>query len=128
MSFADAVRSCLSQYATFSGRARRSEFWWFGVFQFVVFFVASLLLLAAGSRPAGSFLALIVLLALVIPSLAVTWRRLHDTGRSGGWYFISWVPLVGPIVLLVFCLMDSDPGQNAYGLSPKAGHGQPLAA
>jgi uncharacterized membrane protein YhaH (DUF805 family) len=125
MSFADAVRSCLSQYATFSGRARRSEFWWFGLFELVVVVVASLLDQIFGGT---GFLALIVLLALIVPSLAVTWRRLHDTGRSGGWYFITFVPLVGSLVLLVFCLMDSVPGQNAYGPSPKVGYGQPLPA
>lgn len=58
-------------------------------------------------------------LAILVPSLALVWRRLHDIGKSGGWFFISLVPLVGWIILLVFLCKDSEPGDNAYGSNPK---------
>jgi len=119
MSFADAVRSVLSQYATFSGRARRSEFWWFALFAFLLYIVAGIIDAAIGNQVVG----LLVALALFIPSLAVTVRRLHDTGRSGWWILVGLIPLVGFIVLLVFEVQDSQPGTNNYGPSPKGGGG-----
>jgi uncharacterized membrane protein YhaH (DUF805 family) len=130
MSFAEAVRSVLSQYATFSGRARRSEFWWFALFYFLVLFVASILDRIVGSgygvANIGIFYTLAVL-ALLLPNIAVTIRRLHDTGRSGWWWLIWLVPLVGWIILIVFCVQDSQPGPNHYGESPK-GAGQQYGA
>ncbi|MBV9823574.1 MAG: DUF805 domain-containing protein [Actinobacteria bacterium] len=115
MSFADAVRSVFSKYATFGGRARRSEYWWFVLFSAIVNTVVSLLDAAIGNQVLGY----LVLLALLLPSLAVGVRRLHDTGRSGWWLLIALIPLVGAIVLLVFALQDSQPGSNNYGPSPK---------
>lgn len=123
MSFADAVRTCFAKFATFSGRARRSEFWWFALFQILVMIVASVIDQVLGT----SFVTIIAALALLVPSLAVTWRRLHDTGRSGAWYFIALVPFVGGIVLLVFTVQDSQPGENAYGPSPKQQYATPEA-
>lgn len=132
MSPQDAVLSALRQYATFTGRARRSEFWWFFLFQWVAVVVA-LLLDAALSYGLGapSPLTLLVVLGLVVPQLAVSWRRLHDTGRSGAWWFISLVPF-GSIVLLVLECADSQPFTNQFGPSPEQlagpgygpGHGQ----
>jgi len=115
MGFADAVRSVLSKYVTFSGRARRSEFWWFALFSMIVYVVGSLLDAAMGT----SFVTVLVGLALLLPSLAVTARRLHDTGRSGWWMLISIIPLIGAIALLVFECQDSQPGSNSHGPSPK---------
>jgi len=115
MSFADAVRSVLTKYVTFTGRARRSEFWWFGLFALIVYVVAAIIDAAAGI----SVFTIIVALALFLPSLAVTVRRLHDTGRSGWWILIGLIPLVGGLVLLVFECQDSQPGSNNYGPSPK---------
>ena len=115
MSFADAVRSVLSKYATFSGRARRSEFWWFTLFSAIVSTLASVLDATMGTN----FVAIIVGLALLLPSLAVTVRRLHDTGRSGWWILIGIIPLIGIIVLLAFECQDSQPSTNNYGPSPK---------
>jgi uncharacterized membrane protein YhaH (DUF805 family) len=115
MSFADAVRSVLSKYVTFSGRARRSEFWWFALFSIIVSIVGAAIDAIIGSSIVGFLLAL----ALLLPSLAVTVRRLHDTGRSGWWILIALVPLIGAIVLLVFECQDSQPGTNSYGASPK---------
>ncbi|HEX8096067.1 DUF805 domain-containing protein [Jatrophihabitans sp.] len=115
MSFAAAIRSVFSKYVTFSGRARRSEFWWFALFSVIVSVVAAIIDSAMGS----SVVEAIVGLALLLPSLAVTVRRLHDTGRSGWWILIGLIPLIGAIVLLVFEVKDSQPGENKYGPSPK---------
>jgi len=115
MGFADAVRSVFSKYVVFSGRARRSEFWWFSLFLLIVYIIVAAIDAAIGN----SVLLVIVWLATLLPSLAVTVRRLHDTGRSGWWFFITLIPLVGGIILLVFECQDSQPGSNAYGPSPK---------
>ncbi|MEO7259715.1 MAG: DUF805 domain-containing protein [Jatrophihabitantaceae bacterium] len=121
MSFADAIRTVFSKYATFSGRARRSEFWWFALFLVIVNIVLRILDRAMDNPVLG----LIVGLALVLPSLAVTVRRLHDTGRSGWWILIGLIPLIGAIVLLVFECQDSQPGSNKYGPSPKNASADP---
>jgi uncharacterized membrane protein YhaH (DUF805 family) len=115
MSFGDAIRTVFNKYAVFSGRARRSEFWWFSLFAGIVYLVADIIDVAIG-KP---IFVVIVVLALVVPSLAVTVRRLHDTNRSGWWILIGLIPLIGGIVLLVFECQDSQPGQNAHGPSPK---------
>ena len=115
MGFTAAVSHVLSNYAGFSGRARRSEYWWFSLFGFLVGLVAAVL---DGALSLG-FLYPLAVLALLLPSLAVGVRRLHDTGRSGWWMLLGLVPLVGAIVLLVFFVQDSDAGTNAHGPSPK---------
>lgn len=115
MSFVDAVRSVLTQYAVFSGRSRRSEYWWYTLFAVVVSLVASQIDAALGSQVVSIVLAL----ALLLPGLGVSIRRLHDTGRSGWWLLIGLVPVVGVIVLIVFYVQDSQPMTNAYGPSPK---------
>ena len=121
MSFQDAVRTCLTRkYADFSGRARRSEYWWFFLFNVLVAAVASVLDAIIGTRYGSSGLVeILVQLALLIPGIAVAIRRLHDTGRSGWWLLIGLVPIAGWIVLLVFFVQDSQ-GENEYGASPKA--------
>jgi uncharacterized membrane protein YhaH (DUF805 family) len=117
MSFTEAVRTCLVlKYATFSGRARRSEYWWFSVL-----YVVGTLLLAGTSVAAGAPLPNVLLLLLIVPMLAVSVRRLHDTGRSGWRMLITLIPLVGPVLYLVGMTVDSDTGANRYGPSPKAG-------
>jgi uncharacterized membrane protein YhaH (DUF805 family) len=122
MSFADAVRSCLQQYVGFSGRARRSEYWWFFLFNVLVSIVASILDSVLGTMSDDTNVGLIgsiAGLALLLPSIAVGIRRLHDTSRSGWWILIGLVPIVGWIVLLVFYVQDSH-GDNQHGPSPKA--------
>lgn len=114
MSFVDAVKSVLSQYIGFSGRARRSEYWYFVLFNLLVSVVAALIDAAIGT----SILQIVVALALFLPGLAVAIRRLHDTGRSGWWIFIALVPIVGFILLIVWNATDSE-GDNEYGPSPK---------
>ena len=116
MSFGEAIQSVFSQYAVFSGRARRSEYWYFVLLTLIVSFVTGLLSEFLGRF--GAMLTGLWELAILIPSLAVVWRRLHDIGKSGGWYFIFLVPLVGWIILLVFLCRDSQPGDNQYGPNP----------
>ncbi len=115
MSFADSVRTCFSKYVTFSGRARRSEFWWFYLFTIILFIVVGIIDAAIGN----SILGYLLFLAIVLPSLAATMRRLHDTGRAGWWVLIGLVPFIGAISLIVFECQDSQPGTNQYGPSPK---------
>jgi uncharacterized membrane protein YhaH (DUF805 family) len=124
MTFGAAISSVLTQYTGFSGRARRSEYWYFFLFNVLVSIVAGVIDTALNSPVLG----IIVTLGLLLPSIAVSVRRLHDTGRSGWWLLISLVPLVGAIVLLVFQCQDSEPGANRFGPSPKDGlSGDPYA-
>ena len=118
MSLADAVRTVISKYADFSGRARRSEYWYWTLALLLAYVVCLLVMVV--SRPLGGLLYLVVALGAVVPSLAVGVRRLHDTGRSGWMLLIGLIPLIGGIVLLVFTVQDSAPGPNQYGESPKA--------
>jgi uncharacterized membrane protein YhaH (DUF805 family) len=127
-----AVNTVLKQkYADFSGRARRSEYWYFVLAYTVAIFVIEIvaLILTAIAKPLGilGFLVLVVVaLGIIVPSLAVTVRRLHDTGKSGWFILIGLIPFVGGLVLLVFTVMDSTPGPNQYGPNPKeGGYGAP---
>jgi len=112
----------LKKYAVFSGRARRKEYWMFLLINILI----SVVLIAIDSL-IGTFnpqtgvglLQGFYSLAVLIPTIAVTVRRLHDTGRSGWWILISLIPVVGSIVLLIFMLLDSQPGVNQYGPNPK---------
>ena len=106
----------LKKYAVFSGRARRKEFWMFGLFNIIIFFV---LLFIEGIAEIEPLLGGIYGLAVLIPDLAVFVRRLHDTNRTGWWMFIGLVPVIGAIVLLVFLVEDSQLDENQYGPNPK---------
>ncbi|MEW1615212.1 MULTISPECIES: DUF805 domain-containing protein [unclassified Streptomyces] len=105
----------LKNYAGFSGRARRKEYWLFTLINLIV--VAILMGLGAAIDTTVPYL--IYMVATIIPSLAVMVRRLHDTGRSGWWFLISFVPLVGGIVLLVFLASEGKAEANEYGTNPK---------
>ena len=118
MSFTDAIRSVFSQYVGFTGRARRSEFWYWTLFQIIVGIVASILDRAVFDRNNAAF-SVIVGLGLLLPSLAVAVRRLHDSGRTGWWLLIGLIPVIGTIILIVFYVQDSH-GDNKYGPSPKS--------
>ncbi len=118
-----AVSSVFSKYATFSGRARRSEYWWFVAFSIVLLIVALVIDNAAGLKISGQqigWVYSVVALLLFIPSIAVTVRRLHDTGRSGWWWFLSLLCGIGAIILFVFCLMEGTRGPNEYGPDSKS--------
>jgi len=108
----------------FSGRSRRKEYWYFNLINVVVFLFFFLFAVPFGEQEKPSMipLSLMFLYAVVVfvPSLSVTIRRLHDIGKSGWWYFIAFVPLIGGIILFVFTLFDSEPSANEWGLDPKA--------
>jgi uncharacterized membrane protein YhaH (DUF805 family) len=113
----------LRKYAVFSGRARRAEYWQFTLLNGIVSLVLSLLLnlnAGAGVQMALALLAFVYSLAMILPSLAVTVRRLHDTSHSGWWMLISLVPIIGGIILFVWMVTDGDPDENQYGRNPKA--------
>lgn len=109
MSFVQAVQVCLRKYVDFSGRAVRSEFWWFALFQLIVMVVASML---------GQTVYAIVALALVLPSLAVGARRLHDVGKSGWFLLLHLLPIIGILVLIFFWVQPSQTESNEYGVVP----------
>jgi uncharacterized membrane protein YhaH (DUF805 family) len=119
----------LRKYVDFNGRARRTEYWVFALVNCIISIVLwSIIYLPTvlhgrgenGTYPLlGSCLFLLFCLATFLPGLAVAIRRLHDTGKSGWWFLITFVPLVGSIILLIFLFMDSQPGPNQYGPNPK---------
>jgi uncharacterized membrane protein YhaH (DUF805 family) len=115
MGFVDAIKSGFNNYVNFQGRARRSEYWFWFLFTFLLSIVASIIDGVLGIY----LLAGLAMLATILPSIAVGVRRLHDTGRSGFWLFIALIPLVGAIVLIIFYVSDSQPGANKYGPNPK---------
>ena len=114
-------RTVIRKYAQFTGRSRRKEYWMFTLANLVIYVVGGILSGILG-RLGVIISGLIALyaLAVIIPSLAVAIRRLHDTGRSGWWMLISFVPLIGGIILLVFFAQDGEPGDNQYGPNPKS--------
>ena len=112
----------LKKYAVFDGRARRQEYWMFILFNIIITAVLALIdsLIGTVIRQAGfGLLQGLYDLAVLIPSIALTVRRLHDTGRTGWWILIVLIPVIGGIVLLIFMLLDSEPGENQYGPNPK---------
>ena len=126
MSFVDAIKSYFQNYANFKGRARRSEFWWTVLFTFLVstllsiVFPGSMMDLGNGlviqqSHPIVNLWSL----ATLVPSLAITWRRLHDVSKSGPYFFFILIPIAGAIMLLVQLVKDSTPGANPYGAPVK---------
>jgi uncharacterized membrane protein YhaH (DUF805 family) len=126
MSFIDAIKSYFKNYANFKGRARRSEFWWTVLFTALasaglsIVFPGSMMDLGNGlvvqqSHPILSLWSL----ATLVPSLAITWRRLHDVSKSGPYFFFILIPIAGAIMLLVQLVKDSTPGANPYGAPVK---------
>ena len=112
----------LKQYADFIGRARRKEYWMFVLFNMIFSVIAMILDNVLGIAMEGigyGPLYGIYLLAIILPSLAVAVRRLHDIGKSGWMILISLIPLIGGILLLVLLVTDSNPGDNQYGPNPK---------
>ncbi|ART55993.1 DUF805 domain-containing protein [Acidovorax carolinensis] len=108
MNFVQAIKSCLGQYATFSGRASRSENWWFFLFQVLVMLVASMF---------GDVVYGLASLALLLPALAVGTRRLHDIGRTGWWQLLL-LTGIGFLVLLYWWVQPSEGAGNIYGEPP----------
>lgn len=112
----------LKKYAVFSGRAQRKEYWLFFLFSLIIEVVLMLIDHAAGLADTASGygpLSGLYTLAVLIPGVAVSVRRLHDTTHSGWWLLINLVPLIGTVVFLIFMVRDSEPYQNQYGPNPK---------
>jgi len=115
----------MRQYADFSGRARRKEYWMFTLFWILILWaiaiLASIISVVSGSEDSSLFLFAIgaYVLATIIPILAVTVRRLHDVGLSGLWVLLAFIPTIGNIVLFVFTISDGKPDANKWGANPK---------
>jgi uncharacterized membrane protein YhaH (DUF805 family) len=112
----------LKKYATFSGRAQRAEYWYFLLISTLIVIALSVIDGMTGSYNEDTgwgLLSGLYSLAVLLPSIAVGARRLHDTSRTGWWLLIGLIPVIGTIVLIVFFVLDSTPGDNAYGPNPK---------
>ena len=126
MGLIESAKSVFSQYAVFEGRARRSEYWMFTLFNMllgtaamVIGFILSALTESGG--PLGLLMSLygIYSLAALLPGIAVTCRRFHDVNKPGAYMLFAFLPVVGGILMLVWLIQDSDPGSNRYGEDPK---------
>ena len=123
--FLDTVKN---KYVDFNGRATRSEYWYFVLFSVLISIVLSLidtfainpfLDMTPEEAARGGILIGIFTLAILLPHIGIAVRRLHDTGKSGWWYFIALIPIIGALILLFFFVTDSQTGENAYGANPK---------
>lgn len=119
MGFVDAIKSGFSNYVNFQGRARRSEYWFWVLFTVIASIALSVVDVAMMGPESFGLFSPLFSLAILLPSIAVAVRRLHDSGKSGWWVLISLIPLVGFIVLIIFYVSDSAPGTNQYGPNPK---------
>lgn len=113
----------LKKYFVFQGRARRKEYWMFTLFSVLIYIALMIIegILGMGGEGGLGLLSSLYSLGVLLPSLGVAVRRLHDTNRSGWWLLIGLIPILGGIVLLVFMVLDSQPGTNQYGPNPKEG-------
>jgi uncharacterized membrane protein YhaH (DUF805 family) len=117
MTFIESIKAVLTNYAGFTGRSARPEFWWFQLFGVIVSTVFNVL---SGGNSSSFFgiVGTLAALALLVPSLAVGVRRLHDIGRSGWYLLLALIPLVGAIILIVWFARAGDPTDNAFGTAP----------
>lgn len=120
MNMIEATKICFTKYARFSGRARRAEYWWFGLFQISAVFGAMIIDVLNFSTRWGDYgpISSIFMLITTIPTLAVAARRLHDIDRSGWWQLLSLVPIIGLIVLIIWLATAGDKGENRFGPDP----------
>ncbi|MXN77262.1 DUF805 domain-containing protein [Burkholderia sp. 4701] len=122
MNFTDAIQSAFNQYARFDGRARRAEYWYFALLTFLVSIACQLVTMVDRNATTIALLlsivAALISLALIVPSISVTVRRLHDIGRSGWFLLIGLIPIVGGIVLLVWMCSRGNDGPNRFGPDP----------
>jgi len=112
--FGQAVKGAMTNIVTLRGRASRSAFWWFALLQVIAYIVVGFI--SDASRPAGIVLDIVIGIPLVIAGISLSVRRLHDTDRSGWWWWIGFVPFVGGIILLVFYLLRGTPGPNRFSV------------
>lgn len=116
----------LKKYAVFNGRARRKEYWYTALINLIIIFVLDGIKIAIyGSSREGlnpvNIITMIYFISVFIPLIAVTVRRFHDTGRTGWWLLIGFIPIVGYVVFLIFMILKGDPEKNRYGSSPMVG-------
>ena len=119
MGFGDAVSICFRKYVDFSGRAPRSEYWYWTLFHVLSLMAAVFVDFYIISNPTGYFL-IVAFVITFLPSFAVLVRRLHDIDKAGWWVLLSVVPYVGAIALLIFCIIGGTPGPNRFGPDPFA--------
>jgi uncharacterized membrane protein YhaH (DUF805 family) len=118
MGFIESIQTVYSKYVSFSGRASRSEYWWFQLFYFIVVIGISFASYAASADGGTSFVLLIWEIGNILPLIAVQVRRLHDTDRSGWWCLLALIPLVGWIIVLVWVCTEGTGGDNRFGADP----------
>ena len=106
----------LKKYAVFSGRARRTEFWMFVLINLIISLALGLI---EGMIGSPGVVGMLYSLAVLIPGIAVSVRRLHDTGRTGWWLLLSFIPLIGAIVLIIFMAQEGNSSDNGFGANPK---------
>ena len=114
MTFGESISTCFKKYFVLKGRASKSEFWWFQLLWSASFFI---MFIFEGSEPVTYFFYGIIVI-IFIPLFTVGVRRLHDTGKSGFYYFWSLVPFIGSLIVLAFMLGDGTKGRNQYGDNP----------
>jgi uncharacterized membrane protein YhaH (DUF805 family) len=118
MGFGDAISTCFRKYVDFNGRASRSEYWYWFLFRLLVI-VGLVMVASVGRGPVGLLLAALGILAIVLPSLSVAVRRLHDINATGWLLLIGLIPTVGGLILLILACLPSTPGANNYGPGPE---------
>ncbi len=109
----------IKKYGDFKGRSRRKEYWIFLLVNVIIGFLIGFVFTLIGMPDVANIVALVYALLIAVPSIALTFRRLHDTGRSAWWLLLTLIPYLGAIVLFVFYALDSQPGDNKYGPNPK---------
>ena len=112
----------MKNYLGFSGRARRKEYWFFQLFNFIIIVILSgldFIIFMSSDQTIIGMLSGAYLLGAFLPGIAVTFRRFHDTGKSAWWWLINFVPMVGTLIYLFILFLDSEPGDNKYGPYPK---------
>ncbi|AVW92837.1 DUF805 domain-containing protein [Celeribacter baekdonensis] len=128
MTFLTAIKTCFSKYITFSGRASRSEYWYFTLFTLLAAFgTLALDIVLASNLGLPPIFYTVASIAIILPSLSVLVRRLHDVNKSGWWYFIGFVPLVGVLLILYWAVSKGTSGPNRFGPDPITGEEAPLS-
>ncbi|MDR3735958.1 MAG: DUF805 domain-containing protein [Acidobacteriaceae bacterium] len=117
MTFTESIKTCFAKYARFKGRASRSEYWWFQLFGIAFYLAAYVPGLLLNKYPIIELLSCLAWLAIIVPSVSVMVRRLHDTEHSGWCYWLGFIPIVGAILLIWTCRRGTD-GENQYGPDP----------
>jgi uncharacterized membrane protein YhaH (DUF805 family) len=118
MGFGEAISSGFSNYVNFSGRTQRSGYWFWTLFVCILSVVASILDMVVAAAIGFSFVSVLLLLAIFIPGVAVSVRRMHDLDKSGWWLLIAFIPIIGAIMLLIWFCSAGTPGVNRFGPDP----------